>query len=173
MPTTKADSLLDHALEAHKHRFGTVIAGDDYLGVTRKNGELFFAAVTTALQLRKSAIDGTLHCLKHFLSKSATCLNQKISYKTQVSGLKTEFDRKIMHCRSRIRKFRGKMSKKLGREKENWVKKKHRLERERRERERESRWEWLVFPSLFLSLLMLLWIPTTSNSPMGFRHVTF
>lgn len=31
------------------------------------------------------------------------------------------------------------MSKKLGREKENWVKKKHRLERERREREREKK----------------------------------
>lgn len=34
--------------------------------MTRKNRELLFATVSTALQVRESTIDGTLHCFKHF-----------------------------------------------------------------------------------------------------------
>ncbi|GMP42744.1 hypothetical protein CsSME_00012383 [Camellia sinensis var. sinensis] len=49
------------ASETNEHRLGPVVTSHNDLGVTWQNRELFFAAISTTLQLRKSAIDGTLH----------------------------------------------------------------------------------------------------------------
>lgn len=66
MPAAKANGFLDDTLKSDEHRFGTVISGDDDLGMARENGEFLLATVPTALQVRETAIDGTLHSLNHF-----------------------------------------------------------------------------------------------------------
>lgn len=66
MPTSQANSLLDHTLQTHEDWLSPVIPSHDHFGVTRKHRELLLTAVSTALQLRETSIDGTLHCFKHF-----------------------------------------------------------------------------------------------------------
>ncbi|KAI4321559.1 hypothetical protein MLD38_034925 [Melastoma candidum] len=65
MPTAEADGLLDHALQADEYGLGAVVAGDDDLGVTGKDGELLLAAVPADTRQLRS-----VHRLNHLVFRT-------------------------------------------------------------------------------------------------------
>jgi hypothetical protein len=45
MPTSEADSLLDHALQAHQYRLRSVVSSNNDFGVPRKYGKFLIPTV--------------------------------------------------------------------------------------------------------------------------------
>lgn len=66
MPPAEPHGLLHHPLQPNKHRFRPVIPRHHHFRVPREHRKLLLAAISAALQLRKSAINRALHSFKHF-----------------------------------------------------------------------------------------------------------
>lgn len=49
MPTSKSNSFLDNTTKTNEYRFGAIVSSYNDFGVTWKNWEFFFTAITEAL----------------------------------------------------------------------------------------------------------------------------